>query len=123
MGLLCSIPDIPPHKVQKLHLGLLSDAQNDVLWLESQAWDAWESAKGLLLPLSAGAGGRAALVAVVFVVVLQQGGISNPQRFPASVWHRLCHRCVVWLGHSCVEHAFIISTASLQVLRMLPDNP
>lgn len=56
-GAVVQHPGHPPHEVQKLHLGLLNDAQNDVLWLESQAWDAWESAKGLLLPLSAGAGG------------------------------------------------------------------
>lgn len=47
----------PLHDAQKLHLGLLCDARNNVLWSESQAWDAWESAKRLLLPLSVGAGG------------------------------------------------------------------
>lgn len=131
VGLLCSIPDIPPHKVQKLHLGLLSDAQNDVLWLESQAWDAWESAKGLLLPLSAGAGGSGSFGGCGVRGGPAARGNKQPPEVPsqrlAPTLPQMC--CVAWaqLCRACLHHlnSFLagIEDATRQPLSLLQTEP
>lgn len=80
-------------------------------------------------------GGQAALVAVVFVVVLQQGGISSPQSLvPSQEGWRLAPTlpqmcCVAWaqLCRACLHHlnSFLagIEDATRHPLSLLQTEP